>query len=659
MGTQLQSDGPGDSIHTAPSAHDRRTRALTCMISALRTTADSAVPLKPNPVVSGSGGTNNVNTRWLKLLNHVALLLVREHEIVAVLPKRSGPQSHVNIMVTDCSRSSSGGEDYGHLRSKDPQHISTPGETPQTKYFVNRDAHFSAQTSTASHAIRGLETAETQASLMEYLNSHRNVSFPTHVLSVEALLNKCITQLVSGRPAADITLLQFYITFRAAPKMSRWFKSTAFASFSQTLQSLTRQEVSMSVAQNFLFINIGSRGEWNLIGDILYSPDFAESVPTEYPYLYKQWTAGKGHAVYDHESAWEFHKLLLCTFALAKKYVNSLTAALKSPTSSILVITVASAKVWMNFLHKLVYHSPIFQAHIDAVETLVAKKIKGPPVPDEDSDGGQMDTDLEMNIAQANYPSRVTQQTLWLAVSYQQAMEVVTNHRALPKFPISLTFWEPPATHTATEMERWTSVIRGLYPSSTPSAQPIMAQEAINALIHFGINNKGKSSALFTHESRLFHGKYHAESMLATLAYLSCHPHCETHDQLASPAEEELALFKNTYGAIGVSKRCCPVCTKLLSLLSKHSQMHAAAAVVNGSGDEAVGGVPVFHEPELTVLNSHANIYPTALPPFLPKEVAEELVWWLEGMLRNAVKKVVKRERRGSSGSAGSRSCRE
>ncbi|RPB29240.1 hypothetical protein L211DRAFT_882140, partial [Terfezia boudieri ATCC MYA-4762] len=36
--------------------------------------------------------------------------------------------------------------------------------------------------------------------------------------------------------------------------------------------------------------------------------------------------------------------------------------------------------------------------------------------------------------------------------------------------------------------------------------------------------------------------------------------------------EEELLLFKNTYGTIGVSKRCCPVCTKLLSLLSKHSQ---------------------------------------------------------------------------------------
>ncbi|KAF8443645.1 hypothetical protein BGX38DRAFT_1261080 [Terfezia claveryi] len=47
----------------------------------------------------------------------------------------------------------------------------------------------------------------------------------------------------------------------------------------------------------------------------------------------------------------------------------------------------------------------------------------------------------------------------------------------------------------------------------------------------------------------------------------------------------------------------------------------------------------------------------TPLPfrPFLPNEVAEELVKWLEGLLKQAVKKVVKRERRGSSGSADSK----
>ena len=71
-----------------------------------------------------------------------------------------------------------------------------------------------------------------------------------------------------------------------------------------------------------------------------------------------------------------------------------------------------------------------------------------------------------------------------------------------------------------------------------------------------------------------------------------------------------------------------------------------------GSGNRSM---PVFHEPELKVLNSHGNIYPTALPPFLPQEVAGELVKWLEGLLKHAVDRVVKRERRRSNGSADSR----
>ena len=39
----------------------------------------------------------------------------------------------------------------------------------------------------------------------------------------------------------------------------------------------------------------------------------------------------------------------------------------------------------------------------------------------------------------------------------------------------------------------------------------------------------------------------------------------------------------------------------------------------------------------------------------MPKEVAEELVKWLEGLLKRAVEKVVKRERKESSGSADSK----
>jgi len=80
------------------------------MISALNTTdskfrAVAFASLEPNPVISDPGGADG-NTRWLKLPNQIALLPVRRHEIVAAPPKQSGPQSHVNIMVTTDSDSS-------------------------------------------------------------------------------------------------------------------------------------------------------------------------------------------------------------------------------------------------------------------------------------------------------------------------------------------------------------------------------------------------------------------------------------------------------------------------------------------------------------------------------------------------------------------------
>jgi len=133
-----------------------------------------------------------------------------------------------------------------------------------------------------------------------------------------------------------------------------------------------------------------------------------------------------------------------------------------------------------------VHHSPIFQTHIGAPKTLLARKLKAamnktkgvsdPQVPNEDFDGDQNDIDLEMNIEQATFPSRMVQQALWLAIPCQQAMEVVTNCYALPEFlefPVLLTFWEPPTKRSITEMKSWTDVIHSMYPSiTTPSVQP-------------------------------------------------------------------------------------------------------------------------------------------------------------------------------------------
>ncbi|KAF8428800.1 hypothetical protein EV426DRAFT_571403 [Tirmania nivea] len=450
---------------TSSSAHDLRTRTLTFMISALNTTnsksrAAAFTSLEPNPVVSDPD--------------------VREHEIVAVLPKQSGPQAHVNIMVTTDSDSE---EDYS-LRSKDPQ------PPPPAKYLVTQPTSDSPDSPTPTADCLTPETLKTSDSLLKYLNSHRHASFPIHVLSA--------------------------------------------------LQSLTPEEVSRSVCQNNLTISIGSEGEQNLIAEILHSID-VDSVKAEYPYFYKQWQTAS-QAIYDGGSAWEFHKLLVYTLTLAKRYVACLISAQELPAS----IPKVSVRI---------------ATHIGALESLVAEKMKvamkkgvsNPPVPNEDFDGDQNDIDLEMNIEQATSPSRMVQQALWLVVSYQQAMEVVTNRRTLPKFPLSLTFLEPPTKRSITEMESWTDVIHSMYPSTTtPSTQPssqqaITAQEAINALTILSTRYKGKLT-LFAGHQHLFHGAYHAESMLGTLSYLSYHPHCVTHDQdtlLMRPTEEEL-LFKNT-----------------------------------------------------------------------------------------------------------------
>jgi hypothetical protein len=65
---------------------------------------------------------------------------------------------------------------------------------------------------------------------------------------------------------------------------------------------------------------------------------------------------------------------------------------------------------------------------------------------------------------------------------------------------------------------------------------------------------------------------------------------------------------------IGVSKRCCPVCSCILVELSRHNQSRP-----------------------LRVLGVHGSIYPCTIPPGLPATVTEAVVSALEGMLSAAL----------------------
>ena len=101
---------------------------------------------------------------------------------------------------------------------------------------------------------------------------------------------------------------------------------------------------------------------------------------------------------------------------------------------------------------------------------------------DLDTDEGFSDTIIEMTAAQT--VSRVAQKSLWLAVSYQQAIFSITAHRALGKTPISLTLWElPPVTiQQSMQVYHWTDVIQSLYPPKDDTLQ------GINALVEGGIS---------------------------------------------------------------------------------------------------------------------------------------------------------------------------
>lgn len=368
---------------------------------------------------------------------------------------------------------------------------------------------------------------------------------------------------------------------------------------------------------------------------------------------------------------------------------------------------IENVEQWMNYLFLMVHESKIFQAHMQALDVSITNAMKfyiperdgstrearsehasgcnSPPKDaqnpqnyakscasvdqqqveksidedrpadkaDVDTDGGLTDTALELTAAQTI--SRVAQQSLWLAVSYQQAAIAVTHRRALPKTPISLTLWEPPASavNQNTHMELWRELISSMYPRRDAGPEEILtsmkattgkgiqhgnitAEEAIEALECYGEQHYGRVT-LFTPNGEAkcrFRGAYHAECILGTMAYLGGQLGLDsgTTPLPSNVSQEELRRFRLAFGTIGVTKRCCPICTKLLSLLSSR-----ATATI---------GPTRFHNEPLKVLCAHQNIYPTSLPSLVPDEVAAELVCWLECLLRILVEGLVNKQRR-------------
>ncbi|RPB19914.1 hypothetical protein L211DRAFT_852788 [Terfezia boudieri ATCC MYA-4762] len=719
--TLMSTESVGSAL--PQSVYDLRTRTLTCILSAIRdveassriiTAATGA--LKPNPVAiphdkhlnadlrqSHSLNTDDLSahydTRWLKLLNQVALLLVRENEIVAVLPKRSGPRADLSIMIMTDSDTDSDVDTDSDISEDDHSNNVNPLLCAKIQddfgYFITRNPRRNS-IPTPQHLLEALGEVDNLAGMLTYLSTYRYVSFTSHISSIEYLINKIILTHPSKRDDS-VNLLRRYITFRAAPKMHRRFsKSPAFRSIIEALHKIDPRKIPIGGPEILQLTE--DTEDYDLVGTILFHVSFPKN---KCPSLWHIYNYEDAVLVYDATTAGEFHQMLLFCLERAQGAIANLTKAVKEEGNRQLEEAVmVEAEHWMTLLHIIVHESKVFQVHVQALEGLIAPFVKSNasagggirppaiidgivgdcnlghqsdghpqhyqrgvniPLPDTsatilgdlhdiDADGGFSDTAIEITASQQ--VSRAVQQSLCLAVSYEQAILSITSRHALPETPISLTLWEPPYNSTieqSKQMADWTEVIRSMYTSDGNAfanldgarARNISVEEAIDALKDYGIRNGGRSAVLFkpSMEGSIcsFRGCYHAESLIGTIAYGQMNAN---HPTTAGIPQSVLEGFKNTYRTIGVSKRCCPVCTKLLSLLSTCPDSDATPTPL-----DALGSVRHRSTEPLTVLLAHHNIYPTALPPSVPTKVASELVVWLEGLVKQIVDEMVRNRR--------------
>ncbi|KAF8431742.1 hypothetical protein BGX38DRAFT_1228091 [Terfezia claveryi] len=252
------------------------------------------------------------------------------------------------------------------------------------------------------------------------------------------------------------------------------------------------------------------------------------------------------------------------------------------------------------------------------------------PTSELDQDEGVSDTSIEISVAYQQ--KRVGEECLWLTVRYQAALNSLTAEDTLPAEPVTLTLYEVSAgDHSKNELHDWKGVMRSIYPSHANSGSKsttntnISCEEAIQTLEEWARleeNRVLRATHILRKSSHEFSGCWHAEAVLGTLRHLSQLDYQKTFP----PAHIELAPFEHTFPNIGVSKRCCPVCVKLLSLL-------APPSTSNDISDPSI------------VLSFHQNFYPSALPPYLPRGIAVKLLVWLEGLVRGAVGGLVMKRR--------------
>ncbi|RPB19109.1 hypothetical protein L211DRAFT_853513 [Terfezia boudieri ATCC MYA-4762] len=656
---------------TSHQDRDLRVRTLTSLLAAL-SPVTNVLSIDDGTVLSDASTgqqersrrnlTTDASQTWLKVLNHVAQLLVREHEIVAVLPKRSGPTAHVNILIA--TDSSSNDDDVG----------STEG------YLIARNPRFNSPESGPGNPLGKLVIISSYQEMLLYLDSHRHVSYHHHVLGIEVLFNAIIDSYNaymavlddedSNSSTAAVTeahshlvlrtnLFNSFVTFYSVGKMRRRFHSQPFAKFCTTMSSIWQAQVEgafgMAARPNELYQF--TKAEMHVFEGLLLDCG-AKGYPALSATLSSARAANTA-ATHTKDTAWDLHRLLLSVLGSAQLAVDNLYSQIASPLSSFIDLSASLSDVQYTIdrLHFLVHLSPLISAHMKSIESVLSNAmdintleekpgiqsthdgLTHPITAELDVDDGITDSTIEISLARKH--KRVGEECLWLAVRYQAALESLTALDSLPADRVTFTLCEVSAEDTPkTDMHDWKDVMRSIYHPPADCTRigehgiEIRCEEAIEALEEWAVSpeNRVRATHILRSSQPKFYGSWHAEAVLGTLRHVSQHA-----EQTTLPGDIDLTQFEHTFNSIGVSKRCCPVCTKLLRLLTPPCTSECAD---NGM-----------------VFSSHQNVYPTALPPYLPKKIAVQLLVWLQTMVKNAVdglvvnrRLAVQRSREGAEG---------
>ena len=526
-----------------------------------------------------------------------------------------------------------------------------------TGYLITRNPRFNSPEPFPGNPSQQLADIHSYQGMLQYFNTYPHVSYRNHVLAIQVLFNAIIdawrtyTKVLGDRDSGSTAtgvqearatlvlrrnLLKSFVTFYSLKKIHRRFHSAPLAGFNAGMTGMSQVQVEGAFDRAS---RPGDKPLFTASEMSFFMTLLGEYGANSYPSLSAALSGARAQctlALYTKETAWDLHQLLLFVLDRAQVTVDTLYIQINSASTLPLNISTSLSNVQyaMSRLHFLVHYCPTISVHMKSIESLLSVTMalkptnmmspKAPFPNDLDQDGGATDTIIEISLA--HQAKRVGEECLWLAVRYQSALESVTEDDALPTDPVTLTLCDlSDGDASKRELHDWKCVMRSLYPPANPATNDISCDEAIKTLEEWARQgeNRVRATHILRKSSHAFGGCWHAEAMLGTLRHLSkLEPRPAT-----LPADLNLIPFKQSFGSIGVSKRCCPVCTKLLSLF----------AIAPTPGND--GSRPS------TILASHQTFYPTALPPHIPKGIADELLVWLERLVQDAVKVLVTKRR--------------